>query len=227
MSESANATARMGNIWVPLGVALLGFAAQVLWFSAQFGGVTAKIDELERRVTLIEQVGSPALSSMRPMVDEMQRRMTGFEQGAIPPLQAMRAQIDINTRRTEALDHDVPVELARIGTALATQSQTITGIDREVQRLRDWRFSQTSENSSDAARDAVQDRSLLMLTENVAKLEEAFRAHTMRDAEDDATLSALRQAQSLLQDQVNRLRDFDERMASHAGEQSKETAAPR
>ncbi|HEY2617689.1 MAG TPA: hypothetical protein VGI78_10160 [Acetobacteraceae bacterium] len=57
MSDTAvprTATTATGSTnWIPWVAALLGFGFQIVWFSSQFGSVSARIEESERRVAAI------------------------------------------------------------------------------------------------------------------------------------------------------------------------------
>jgi hypothetical protein len=64
MSDTAG-TRTASTTWIPWVAALLGFGFQIIWFSSQFGSLSARIEESERRVQAIEQNGSPVVQATR------------------------------------------------------------------------------------------------------------------------------------------------------------------
>jgi hypothetical protein len=65
--------------WIPWVAALLGFGFQIIWFSSQFGSLSARIEESERRVAAIEQNGSPVVQAIRTEVSINSRRIGNIE----------------------------------------------------------------------------------------------------------------------------------------------------
>lgn len=55
----------LSGVLIPVCVAITGIVAQALWFSSQFGNQQARIEELERRISTIENGGSSALQAVR------------------------------------------------------------------------------------------------------------------------------------------------------------------
>src|SRR6516165_12744162 len=79
MSDAPPARSTSGS-WIAWVAALLGFGFQVVWFSSQFGSLSARIEESERRVQAIEQNGSPVVQAIRTEVSINSRRIANIEE---------------------------------------------------------------------------------------------------------------------------------------------------
>ena len=84
------------SVWVTWVAALLGFGFQVIWFSSQFGSLSARIEDAERRVALIEENGSPVVQGVRTEVTINGRRITTLED--LVQLEGQQ-RVDRNRRR--------------------------------------------------------------------------------------------------------------------------------
>jgi uncharacterized protein involved in exopolysaccharide biosynthesis len=137
MSEST-AIRQRSAAWIPWVAALLGFAFQVIWFSSQFGAITAKVEDAERRVAFIEQNGSPVV-------------------------QAVRTEVSINSRRLTNLEELYGAKVSNLLTDNASQNERLNLIQGEVDSLRQWRTAHARDDGSVDGRLIMLDRQLQQL----------------------------------------------------------------
>jgi len=142
MSDSLS---RPSNTWIPWVAALLGFGFQIIWFSSQFGSLSARINESERRVQSIEQNGSPVV-------------------------QAIRTEVSINSRRIANLEDQYSSKVSGLLTDNAAHGEGMKRMTAEVDSLRDWRLEHTREDGAMSGRLATFDHQLQQLQSDYAVL---------------------------------------------------------
>ena len=132
----------LGNLyatWLTVGVALFG---QALWFSWQYGTLSEKVGEVERRATVIEAQGSPLAGTLKNQVDVDGRRLAEIERYVPDRLLALSISETSAETRLSNLEHAVntlvPDRLLKIATDGATFEQRIAALEREI-RLIDQR----------------------------------------------------------------------------------------
>ena len=116
MSGSIDGVPTHSSVWVPWVAALLGFGFQVIWFSSQFGSLSARIEDAERRVALIEQNGSPVV-------------------------QGLRTEVTINGRRIGNLEDLYNSKVSNALTQTAADTERLNHIKDDVDTLRQWQVS--------------------------------------------------------------------------------------
>jgi hypothetical protein len=123
MSDSA-APERPGSApsasWIPWVAALIGFGFQIIWFSSQFGSLSARIEDSERRVAAIEQNGSPVV-------------------------QAVRTEVSINSRRISTLEDQYASKVGNLLVDNATHNERLSNRQTEIAGLRQWRLAHVEE----------------------------------------------------------------------------------
>ncbi len=131
--------------WIPWVAALLGFGFQIIWFSSQFGSLSARIEESERRVAAIEQNGSPAV-------------------------QAIRTEISIDSRRIGSLEDQYFSKVGNLLTDNAAHTERLNSLQSEMEALRQWRITHTTEDGGIGGRLAALERQLQELRAEQASL---------------------------------------------------------
>jgi hypothetical protein len=130
MSDSSGTrtpTAPASTNWIPWVAALLGFGFQIIWFSSQFGSLSARIEESERRVAAIEQNGSPAV-------------------------QAIRTEVSINSRRIGNLEDQYFTKVSNLLTDNAGHNERLINLQSEMESLRQWRLAHVGDDGNMAGR---------------------------------------------------------------------------
>lgn len=126
MSDTAatrTAPSAASTIWIPWVAALLGFSFQIIWFSSQFGSLSAKIEESERRVQAIEQNGSPVV-------------------------QAIRTEVSIDSRRVANLEDQYSSKVSGLLTDNAAQIEQLKHLRADMDALLQWRLSNVGYDSN-------------------------------------------------------------------------------
>jgi hypothetical protein len=144
MSETSAPRPR-GATWIPWVGALLGFVFQGSWFSSQFGAVTAKVEEAERRVTTLEQNGSPMV-------------------------QATRTEVSINSRRLTNLEEAYSAKVSNLFTDNASQNERVRLALDELDNLRRWRLEHVRADGQMEGRIGALDHQLQLLQADHATL---------------------------------------------------------
>jgi hypothetical protein len=121
--------------WIPWVAAMLGFGFQIVWFSSQFGSVSARIEESERRVAAIEQNGSPAV-------------------------QAIRTEVSINSRRIGNLEDQYFSKVSSLLTDNAAHNERVNNLQGEMASLRQWRLAHVGDDGNMSGRLAEIERRL-------------------------------------------------------------------
>ena len=143
--SGTNATSGSSTTWIPWVAALLGFGFQIIWFSSQFGSLSARIEESERRVQAIEQNGSPVV-------------------------QAIRTEVSINSRRISNLEDQYGTKVSGLLTDNAAHTERLNHIQDDLNSLREWRLSHIGADSNMDGRLAGLDRQLQQLGMDQANL---------------------------------------------------------
>ena len=143
--REAVGTRSLSTAWIPWVAALLGFGFQVIWFSSQFGSVSARIEESERRVKSIEQNGSPSV-------------------------QAIRTEVSINSRRLGILEEQYATRVANLLTDNAAQNERLSRLQQDVELLKQWRLSHVGDDSNSDGRLAALDRQMQQIQAEQANL---------------------------------------------------------
>jgi hypothetical protein len=143
--REAVGTRAPSTAWIPWVAALLGFGFQVIWFSSQFGSVSARIEESERRVQSIEQNGSPSV-------------------------QAIRTEVSINSRRLGILEEQYATRVANLLTDNAAQNERLSRLQQDVESLKQWRLSHVGDDSNSDGRLAALDRQMQQIQAEQANL---------------------------------------------------------
>jgi uncharacterized protein involved in exopolysaccharide biosynthesis len=124
---------------------LLGFGFQIIWFSSQFGSLGARIEESERRVSAIEQNGSPVV-------------------------QALRTEVSINSRRITSLEDQYATKVSTLLTDNAAHAERLGHVQSELDALRQWRLSHVGEDGSVSGRLAAIEQQVQQLRADAAVL---------------------------------------------------------
>lgn len=82
---------------------------------------------------------------------DLARRISTIEQLGSPVLQGLRTQIDVNTRRLDTLEQYVPGTITKLTTQDAQQLERIIALQHEMDRLRDWRVARSAAAPQEAA----------------------------------------------------------------------------
>jgi hypothetical protein len=127
MSETATTMRPAPTAWITWVAALLGFGFQIIWFSSQFGSLSARIEESERRVAAIEQNGSPAV-------------------------QAIRTEVSINSRRIGNLEDQYFSKVSSLLTDNAAHNERLINLHSEMESLRQWRLTHVEDDGNMAGR---------------------------------------------------------------------------
>ena len=143
--REAVGTRAPSTAWIPWVAALLGFGFQVIWFSSQFGSVSARIEESERRVQSIEQNGSPSV-------------------------QAISTEVSINSRRLGILEEQYATRVANLLTDNAAQNERLSRLQQDVESLKQWRLSHVGDDSNSDGRLAALDRQMQQIQAEQANL---------------------------------------------------------
>ena len=143
--REAVGTRAPSTAWIPWVAALLGFGFQVIWFSSQFGSVSARIEESERRVQSIVQNGSPSV-------------------------QAIRTEVSINSRRLGILEEQYATRVANLLTDNAAQNERLSRLQQDVESLKQWRLSHVGDDSNSDGRLAALDRQMQQIQAEQANL---------------------------------------------------------
>lgn len=131
--------------WIPWVAALLGFGFQIIWFSSQFGSLSARIEESERRVAAIEQNGSPVV-------------------------QAIRTEVSINSRRIANLEDQYFSKVSTLLTDNAAHTERLNSLQTEMEALRQWRITHVGEDGNSQGRIAELEREVQLLQAEQASL---------------------------------------------------------
>jgi hypothetical protein len=131
--------------WIPWVAALLGFGFQIIWFSSQFGSLSARIEDSERRVQAIEQNGSPVV-------------------------QALRTEVSINSRRIANLEDQYSTRVSGLLTDNAAHADRLNHMQGDLDSLLQWRLSHIGDDSNMDGRLAEFDRQLQQLEVEQAAL---------------------------------------------------------
>ena len=135
------------NAWVPWIAALVGFGFQVIWFSTQFGSLSARIEDAERRVALIEQNGSPVV-------------------------QGIRTEVTINGRRISTLEDLYNSKVSNALIASATHEERLGHIQSDIDSLLQWRIARGRGDGDVDGRLAALERQLQQLQAEHRTLEQ-------------------------------------------------------
>jgi hypothetical protein len=141
MSDTGSATRpapASSTSWIPWVAALLGFGFQVIWFSSQFGSLSARIEDSERRVAAIEQNGSPTV-------------------------QAIRTEVSINSRRIANLEDQYVTKVGNLLTDNAAHTERLNSLQTEMEALRQWRINHVGEDGNAQGRVAALERQFQQL----------------------------------------------------------------
>jgi hypothetical protein len=151
MSETATTMRPASSAWIPWVAALLGFGFQIIWFSSQFGSLSARIEESERRVAAIEQNGSPAV-------------------------QAIRTEVSIDSRRVGNLEEQYFAKVGNLLTDNAAHNERLNHIQSEMDSLRQWRIAHVGDDSNMNGRLVAIDNRLQQFEAGQAALEREVAA---------------------------------------------------
>ena len=138
MSGSGDGARTVTGGWIPWVAALLGFGFQVIWFSSQFGSLSARIEDAERRVALIEQNGSPVV-------------------------QGLRTEVTINGRRISNLEDLYNTKVSTALTQEAANNEKLNHIKDDVDTLRQWQLTHMHDDGDFEGRVGAIDRELQQL----------------------------------------------------------------
>ena len=144
MSDTAGSQ-KASTTWIPWVAALLGFGFQIIWFSSQFGSLSARIEDSERRVQAIEQNGSPVV-------------------------QAIRTEVSIDSRRIASLEDQYGTKVSGLLTDNATNAERLNHVQSDLNSVREWRLSHIEVDSNMDGRLAGFDRQLQQLQAEQANL---------------------------------------------------------
>jgi uncharacterized protein involved in exopolysaccharide biosynthesis len=117
---------------------LLGFGFQIVWFSSQFGSLSARIEDSERRVQAIEANGSPVV-------------------------QAIRTEVSINSRRISSLEEQYGTKVSGVLTDNAAHAEQLRHLQGNMDSLLQWRVSHIGEDANMDGRLAEIDHQLQQL----------------------------------------------------------------
>jgi vacuolar-type H+-ATPase subunit I/STV1 len=135
------------SVWIPWVAALLGFGFQIIWFSSQFGSLSARIEDAERRVALIEQNGSPVV-------------------------QGLRTEVTINGRRISTLEDLYNSKVSGVLTEVATHDERLKTMQADLNSLKEWQVDHIREDGAVDGRIATLDRQLQQLAAEHRALEQ-------------------------------------------------------
>jgi len=138
MSGSADGARAMSSGWIPWVAALLGFGFQIIWFSSQFGSLSARIEDAERRVALIEQNGSPVV-------------------------QGLRTEVTINGRRISNLEDLYNTKVSSALTQEAADNERLNHLKDDVDALRQWQLQHMRDDGGFDGRISAIDHELQQL----------------------------------------------------------------
>jgi len=138
------------TVWIPWVAALLGFGFQIIWFSSQFGSLSARIEDAERRVALIEENGSPSV-------------------------QGLRTEVTINGRRITTLEDLYNTRVNNLLTASAKHDEVLNHVQMDLEALKHWQVDHIRDDGDFDGRIATIDRQLQQLvTEHRALQQEVL-----------------------------------------------------
>jgi uncharacterized protein involved in exopolysaccharide biosynthesis len=137
MSDTTG-TRTASTTWIPWVAALLGFGFQIVWFSSQFGSLSARIEDSERRVQAIEANGSPVV-------------------------QAIRTEVSINSRRISSLEEQYGTKVSGVLTDNAAHAERLRHLQGNMDSLLQWRVSHIGEDANMDGRLAEIDHQLQQL----------------------------------------------------------------
>jgi len=126
------------SIWIPWVAALLGFGFQVIWFSSQFGSLSARIEDTERRVALIEQNGSPVV-------------------------QGLRTEVTITGRRIGTLEDLYNSKVNNVLTEIAAHDERLRQLQADLTSLKQWQVDHIRDDGAIDGRIATLDRQMQQL----------------------------------------------------------------
>jgi hypothetical protein len=122
-----------------IGLLALAIVGQALWNGHQIGSMRARVDNNERRVELLERVGSPAVGEVRVL---QMRALQSVDQRRIDALEAvvaaLRERLDAASRTAEALHdqidrrQDTEARLQADAAGVVARQQTILSLLQEV-----------------------------------------------------------------------------------------------
>jgi predicted nucleic acid-binding Zn-ribbon protein len=144
MSDTTG-TRTASTTWIPWVAALLGFGFQIIWFSSQFGSLSARIEDSERRVQAIEANGSPVV-------------------------QAIRTEVSINSRRISSLEEQYGTKVSGVLTDNAAHAEQLRHLQGNMDSLLQWRVSHIGEDANMDGRLTEIDRQLQQLQAQQATL---------------------------------------------------------
>lgn len=140
----------LSGAWIPWVAALLGFGFQIIWFSSQFGSLSARIEDAERRVALIEQNGSPSV-------------------------QGLRTEVTINGRRISTLEDLYNTKISNALTDSAAHDEMLNHVQADLEALKHWQLDHIREDGNVDGRIATLDHQLQELaTEHRALQQEVL-----------------------------------------------------
>jgi hypothetical protein len=145
MTQTETPTRPQSTVWIPWVAALLGFGFQIIWFSSQFGSLSARIEDSERRVAAIEQNGSPAV-------------------------QAIRTEVSINSRRIANLEDQYYTKVSNLLTDNAAHNERLNSLQTEMASVRQWRLAHVAEDGSTNNHVGMLDQRLQQLQSEQAAL---------------------------------------------------------
>lgn len=134
--------------WIPWVAALLGFGFQIIWFSSQFGSLSARIEDAERRVALIEQNGSPSV-------------------------QGLRTEVTINGRRISTLEDLYNTKISNVLTDSAAHGEKLNHVQADLDAVKHWQLDHIREDGDVDGRIATLDRQIQELVTQHRALQQA------------------------------------------------------
>jgi hypothetical protein len=120
-----------------LAATLASFGFQVIWFSSQFGSLSARIEDAERRVTL-EQNGSPVV-------------------------QGLRTEVTINGRRISTLEDLYNSKVNSVLTEIATHDERLNHVQADLNSVKQWQVDHIRADGTVDGRIVTLDRQILQL----------------------------------------------------------------
>ena len=138
---------RVAGAWIPWVAALLSFGFQIIWFSSQFGSLSARIEDAERRVALIEQNGSPSV-------------------------QGLRTEVTINGRRISTLEDLYNTKISNALTDGAAHDEMLNHVQADLETLKHWQLDHIREDGDFDGRIATLDRQLQQLATEYRSLQQ-------------------------------------------------------
>lgn len=177
--ENPAFTLHSSVVWtiVAVGLSVIGYA----WYlAAEQGTSKNQIVDLERRMSTVEQFGSPLV-------------------------QSLKTQLQINDARLGNLEANVGKNINELLINNATQDATIKRNTAEADRLRDWRVQETND-LSDIRRTIAELRGdAIALRSRVDMLGKWIDQHQERDEGQGQSLAALKLSLETLNKRLDRI----------------------